>query len=180
MTRRATRTEKQRARLRGVYPALTATLLLVLSIVASATAVPIVGTSAEHSGTTSRALTASSSGLSLTGPLTYVALCTKYSYRVSVLARKSYRHAVLTLNASAASVAHQQKTINLVAHRKWTRTFSETFTTTTGMNKGIAVTVTVLPPHHGYMLLTSRTYPVTPAPNQSASCTAPPPPYFGS
>jgi hypothetical protein len=126
---------------------------------------------------------ASGSGLSLTGPLSNIMLCTKYSYRVNVLSDVSYKETVVTLHADGAALPQQLKNIHLTAHRRWTGIFSETFTTTAQMSK-LEVGVTVLPPHRGYKTLFHKVYAVTPAtsqpPNPAQFCGNAPPPSFGS
>jgi hypothetical protein len=117
--------------------------------------------------------TAAAPGVSLTGPLTNLTLCTPYTYKVSVVSSKSHRQAVIVLAAFGANNANQRKTINLVAGRKWTGTFTEYFSRPADMRKGVQVVVMVLPPRRGYTTLFRRTYAITPAPGQGEAPRSP-------
>jgi hypothetical protein len=73
-------------------------------------------------GARASARAAARSGLSLTGPLTNLTLCTPYTYKVGVVSSKSHRNALVILAAFGSNNANQRKTVNLVAGRKWTGT----------------------------------------------------------
>lgn len=123
--------------------------------------------------------------LSLTGPLTNLKLCAPYAYTVTVRASKSYHEAVVTLDAPAATVPYQPRTVNLKAGRPWTGRFTLYFNRPEDMSQGLLASVSVLPPRHGYVGLHSRRYMTALAPGQSeaprppGSC-GPVPAYFGS
>ena len=124
------------------------------------------------------------SGLSLTGPLSNVTLCTKYSYRVQVVSPQSYKGAVISFFVPPSGT-RTTKTVNLVAHKPWHGSFTAEFATTNNMStKGIEIAVLVLPPHRGLRVLFNKAYAVTPAaiqpPNPPQFCGGPPPPWFGS
>lgn len=124
------------------------------------------------------------SGLSLTGPLSNITLCTKYSYRVQVVSAQTYKGAVISF-VVPPSGTRITKTVNLAAHKPWHGSFTTEFATTNNMStKGIEVAVSVLPPHRGYKTLFNKAYAVTPAaiqpPNPPQFCGGPPPPSFGS
>jgi hypothetical protein len=131
------------------------------------------------------AATAAAPGVSLTGSLTNLTLCTPYAYKVSVASSKPHREAVIAFVAYGANDPKQQKTVNLVAGRKWTGTFTEYFSRPADMGKGLQVAVMVQPPHRGYTALFRHSYAITPAPGQGeasrppGSC-GPVAPWFGS
>lgn len=124
---------------------------------------------------------ASVSGFSLSGPLTDVTLCTKYSYRVQIVSPQSYKAASVSF---VVSPYRTMKRVSLVAHQPWHGVFTAEFTTTNSLSEGIDVAVIVLPPHRGYKRLFSNTYAVTAAASQPITppefCGEAPPPSFGS
>lgn len=110
--------------------------------------------------------TAQAAGIRLTGPLSGLSLCTPYTYTVTLSTSKSYRHAVITLDAPAATVPYQPKTVNLTAGRPWTGHFTVYFKSPNSMSRGLSASISVLPPHRSYIGLYSRHYAATLAPGQ--------------
>jgi hypothetical protein len=120
-------------------------------------------------------------GLSLSGPLTEVTLCTKYSYRVQVVSSQSYQQAYVSFFVPPYRTMRR---VRLVAHRPWRGVFTAEFTALNYLSKGIDVGVMALPPHRGLKLLVNEIYAVSPAASQPANppqfCGNAPPPSFGS
>jgi hypothetical protein len=120
--------------------------------------------------------------LSVSGPLSNARLCTKYTYRVRLVSRKSYKKAFVNFFAPPSEfVSH--KAIKLHAGKAWRGTFTAIFTDTGEMTrKGVEVSVLVRPPHGHYRFLASKVVPVKPAAGQPATALCPnaPPPIFGA
>jgi hypothetical protein len=105
-------------------------------------------------------------GIYISGPLTNVLLETKYTYKVTVVSKKSYSDATVEFDVPASGCYPTFDHMKLRAHRPWTGSFTTEYIRSSRLSQGIAVAVVVVPPHHGFTTAMLKHFPVTLAPGQ--------------
>jgi hypothetical protein len=120
-------------------------------------------------------------GIWLSGPLTNLLFDTPYTYHVTVISAKSYKHAYVSIHAP---FCFDQQTINLTAYQAWRGSFTVAFPSTGEGLKSIGVELVSPITSKGAAVLYHKTYPVALGPDQTTMPTPTedlcPNPLFGS
>jgi hypothetical protein len=120
-------------------------------------------------------------GIWLSGPLTNLLFDTPYTYHVTVISAKSYKHGYVSVGVPFCVV---QKEINLTADQAWRGNFTVTFLSTNESIRGIGVELVSPITSKGAAVLYHKTYPVALVPGRVPKPTPTedvcPNPLFGS